>query len=149
MGFGFGSRDPRARALRVGLLVAFVALAALARGHGGRSGLHLASYAAILGLLLLRFVARSRRRRALGGQGGRWGSGARPPMGGYGPGGPFFGPSDGDASAPFEEVPRAAAADRARTGDGGAAAADRWPPPDPGVVPIDPPIGPPPRRTDA
>lgn len=143
LGPGSGARNARLWLPRLVLLAVFAALALFARGHGGHSGFRGASYLAILGLLLLRFVARTRRRSSGGlrrfgppSRGSGRSDGAR-----FGPGGPFWGAtgpgSPGAFPAARPEVtelrPKEPDPDRSRL-------AGDWPPPGPGATPVDSPV---------
>lgn len=141
LGPGSGSRSTRVWLPRLVLLAALAALALFAHGHGTHSGTRTFSYLAILGLLLLRFVARARRRpsRSLRDPGRGRGTGGR-----IGTGGPFWGAGfwgagstgpDGTRAGPAPAAPRAADADAATDRP-----AARWPPPSPGSTPVDSPV---------
>lgn len=143
MGLGprSGSRTTRRWFPRLLLLAVLAGLALFAHGHGTHSGTRTASYLAIFGLLLLRFVARTRRRPgSMRNPGAGQSTGAR-----FGSGGPFWGAGTTSRGGPFPQAgpnagaPRTADRDVRATGP-----AAHWPPPSPGVKPVDSPIAGPP-----
>lgn len=141
MGFGSGSRNPRARALRLGLLAVVLVAAVLFHGHGrAYEGVRILYYLGIVGLLVARFAGRSRRQGPPGGGFGPRGRGRFGAMGGppgYGPPGYGVPPSYGAPAEPHPGASPPGAVDPSGPGS-----AERWPAPDPAIPPVDPPLGP-------
>ena len=145
-GLGSGPRNPRARALRLGLVAVVLLATLLLHGHGrAYGGARVLYYVAIAGLLFVRFAGRSRRQRppgsrlgVFGGQGPVKGAGAPPTFGGSTFGGPTYGGPTYASPAPDDR-----GRDRSGSGDpAGPGSADPWAPPDASVPPVDPPLGP-------
>ena len=133
MGFGPGSPRSRSRALRLALLAVALLASLLLRGRAGSSGGVQAVYwVAVAGFLFARLSGRARRS-------GPPGQGVGPLPWGRGRLGPSSGPfGDGTrvgAARPEVVPPTGVDSDGPRT-------AERWPPPDPAVPPLDPPLGP-------
>lgn len=133
MGFGSGSPRSRSRALRLALLAVALLAALLFHGRGrAYEGVRIVYWVAVAGFLVARLSGRARRQGPPGQGLGTlpWGRGRFGP-----PPGPLGGGTRVGAARPEAFPPPGVDPDGPRT-------AERWPPPDPAVFPVDPPLGP-------